>query len=117
MLAAQTGGSSLLMLAVSSVSASALGSASGASASDGSSGEGGSDAVIAVLQPPGSASLDLGPLTISVARLGSHSCCALITTSRGMLAVRLVTRLALSFAPLPILRSARTSDALPEISA
>src|SRR5215831_84495 len=58
-----------------------------------------------------------GRLAISAARLGSHCCCALTTTSRGMLAVRSATRFALSFALPPTLRSASTSDALPLISA
>ena len=56
-------------------------------------------------------------LAISAARLGSHCCWALMTTSRGMLAVRSATRPALSFAPLPMLKSPSTSDAFPLISA
>src|SRR3546814_14421637 len=65
---------------------------------------------ISVLQPLCCRPLAFGRLAISAARLGSHCCCALMTTSRGMLAVRSATRSALSFAPPPMRSEEHTSE-------
>src|SRR6476661_223696 len=53
-----------------------------------------------------------GRLAISAARLGSHCCCALMTTSRGRPAVKSATRPALGFASPPRSKPAKTSGAL-----